>query len=221
MVVASGARYRRPAIPETRPLRGPRRLVLGVADRGAALRRRGGRPGRRRQFGGSGGGLPLRPCREGAHDGARPGPRRKHVALSDRPHRRGAEHRTDDRDGDRRAAAARPDGARARPLARPSRTGEETEAPIRNVFLFVGADPATDWLRGAASRSTRPASSSPASERPTALRCIAAESSRRRVRGRRRALGLGQARRRRDRRRRAGRAGAPRLSCRTPSSAVL
>jgi thioredoxin reductase (NADPH) len=26
-------------------------------------------------------------------------------------------------------------------------TGEETEKPIRNVFLFVGADPATEWLR--------------------------------------------------------------------------
>ena len=26
--------------------------------------------------------------------------------------------------------------------------GVETEAPIRNVFLFVGADPATEWLRG-------------------------------------------------------------------------
>ncbi len=27
-------------------------------------------------------------------------------------------------------------------------TGEETELPIRNVFLFVGADPATEWLQG-------------------------------------------------------------------------
>ena len=27
-------------------------------------------------------------------------------------------------------------------------TGEETELPIRNVFLFVGADPATHWLQG-------------------------------------------------------------------------
>jgi thioredoxin reductase (NADPH) len=26
--------------------------------------------------------------------------------------------------------------------------GAETEAPIRNVFLFVGADPATEWLQG-------------------------------------------------------------------------
>ena len=27
------------------------------------------------------------------------------------------------------------------------RSGVETEAPIRNVFLFIGADPATEWLR--------------------------------------------------------------------------
>ena len=26
-------------------------------------------------------------------------------------------------------------------------TGEETERRIRNLFLFIGADPATDWLR--------------------------------------------------------------------------
>ena len=26
-------------------------------------------------------------------------------------------------------------------------TGRETEKPIRNVFLFIGADPASDWLR--------------------------------------------------------------------------
>jgi thioredoxin reductase (NADPH) len=26
-------------------------------------------------------------------------------------------------------------------------TGEETEKPIRHVFLFIGADPATAWLR--------------------------------------------------------------------------
>jgi thioredoxin reductase (NADPH) len=31
---------------------------------------------------------------------------------------------------------------------RDHRTGAETEAPIRNVFLFIGADPATEWLQG-------------------------------------------------------------------------
>ena len=31
---------------------------------------------------------------------------------------------------------------------RDHRAGRETEAPVRNVFLFVGADPATEWLQG-------------------------------------------------------------------------
>ncbi len=31
---------------------------------------------------------------------------------------------------------------------RDRRVGRETEAAIRNVFLFVGADPATEWLQG-------------------------------------------------------------------------
>jgi len=31
---------------------------------------------------------------------------------------------------------------------RDRRTGAETEAPIRHVFLFIGADPATEWLKG-------------------------------------------------------------------------
>ena len=31
---------------------------------------------------------------------------------------------------------------------RDRRAGNETEAAIRNVFLFVGADPATEWLQG-------------------------------------------------------------------------
>jgi len=31
---------------------------------------------------------------------------------------------------------------------RDRRAGKETEGPIRNVFLFVGADPATEWLQG-------------------------------------------------------------------------
>ena len=31
---------------------------------------------------------------------------------------------------------------------RDHRDGRETGAAIRNVFLFVGADPATEWLQG-------------------------------------------------------------------------
>ncbi len=31
---------------------------------------------------------------------------------------------------------------------RDRRVGKEAEAPARNVFLFIGADPATEWLQG-------------------------------------------------------------------------
>ena len=31
---------------------------------------------------------------------------------------------------------------------RDRRTGAETEAPVHHVFLFIGADPATEWLEG-------------------------------------------------------------------------
>ena len=53
-----------------RPVRGPRNLVLGLADRSAPVRRRRGHSGRRRQFGRSGRGVSLRPRLQGAHDGA-------------------------------------------------------------------------------------------------------------------------------------------------------
>ena len=113
------------------------------------VRRRGGRSGRRRQFGRAGArsscpahAAKVRMMVRG------PGLARQHVALSDRPDRGGAEHRTHDGNGDRRAR--RPAGRRPRDgcggaTAAP---GEETEAPIRHVFLFIGADPATEWLQG-------------------------------------------------------------------------
>jgi thioredoxin reductase (NADPH) len=41
-----------------------------------------------------------------------------------------------------------PSGSLQRVRWRDRASGAETEAPIRNVFLFVGADPATGWLDG-------------------------------------------------------------------------
>jgi thioredoxin reductase (NADPH) len=46
------------------------------------------------------------------------------------------------------ALSGSPDGQLERVRWRNNATGEETEKRIRNVFLFIGADPATDWLRG-------------------------------------------------------------------------
>src|SRR5271157_3689937 len=46
------------------------------------------------------------------------------------------------------ALSGPPDGGVEKVRWRNRRSGAETEAPIRNVFLFIGADPATDWLQG-------------------------------------------------------------------------
>ncbi len=46
------------------------------------------------------------------------------------------------------ALSGPPDGGVEKVRWRNRRSGAETEAPIRNVFLFIGADPATEWLQG-------------------------------------------------------------------------
>ena len=95
IVVASGARYRRPEIENLDDIRRPRRLVLGLADRGQAVRGPGRRIGRRRQFGRPGRGVSVRPRAQGLHDHPRRRAGGQHVALSDRAHRGGAQYRTD------------------------------------------------------------------------------------------------------------------------------
>ena len=80
---------------KSRRVRGPWRLVLGLADRGAAVRGSGRRAGRRRQFRRAGRGVSLRPRAQGLHDHPRRRAGRQHVALSDRAHRGDAEHRID------------------------------------------------------------------------------------------------------------------------------
>jgi len=44
--------------------------------------------------------------------------------------------------------AGDPQGALEAVAWRDSRTGFEEKRPIRNVFMFVGADPETEWLKG-------------------------------------------------------------------------
>ena len=111
------------------------------------MRRAGGGAGGRRQFGRPGGGLSGEPGRQGLAAGARARPGREHVALSRRPHRRAAECRGPDPDHrspvwkGRTACSRRSAGARG---ARARRSG----APIRHLFLFIGAEPNTDWLSG-------------------------------------------------------------------------
>src|SRR3984893_5161086 len=45
------------------------------------------------------------------------------------------------------ALTGTPEGRLERVRWRHASAGMETERPIRNVFLFIGADPATNWLR--------------------------------------------------------------------------
>ena len=88
IVVASGARYRRPAIPNSRGLRGPGHFLLGIACGGEALRGRGGCSGGRGQFRGTGRGVSGAEGEALASRGARAGPSSLDVALSHRPDRR-------------------------------------------------------------------------------------------------------------------------------------
>jgi thioredoxin reductase (NADPH) len=46
------------------------------------------------------------------------------------------------------ALSGAPDGGLESVRWRDRRAGRESEAQVRNVFLFVGADPATEWLEG-------------------------------------------------------------------------
>ena len=99
------------------------------------------------------------------------------------------------------AAGANLEGVRWRDR----RAGKETEAAIRNVFLFVGADPATEWLQGCVALDKAGfvitgVAGDDGGPAPSPLEIVRA----RRVRGRRRAVGVGQAGRRRDWRRRPG-----------------
>ena len=94
---------------------------------------------------------------------------------------------------------------------RDRRAGRELEAPIRNVFLFVGADPATEWLKGcgvALDKAGFVMTGTPRNERrPRDLGARILDS--RRVCGGRRTVRFGEAGRRGDRRRRAGGGGDP------------
>ena len=96
-------------------------------------------------------------------------------------------------------------------------TGAEEERTIRNVFLFIGADPATDWLRDCGVQLCPKgfvATGADITQRWVAWRPAAAAAIQRSggLCRRRRALRLGQAGRRRHWRRRGRGSGATQLS---------
>ena len=71
VVIASGARYRRLDVENLAAFEGSSRALLGLAARGAAVRRAGGGAGRRRQLRRPGGRLSGEPGRQGLAPGAR------------------------------------------------------------------------------------------------------------------------------------------------------
>ena len=94
-------------------------------------------------------------------------------------------------------------------------SGEDSTIEIRNLFLFVGADPATDWLNGcgvALDRGGFVVTGAQSEQNRGTAGAAAGNLGAGRVRRRRCALGIGQAGRRCDRRGRAGGGGAARIS---------
>ena len=198
--------------PGDRAVRGARGLVLGLAARGEDVRRRGGGAGRRRQLGRAGGGLPRGACVEGepADPRRRPAARACRATSSTGSRRR----RTSSS-----APAARWCGSTAtrRGISPGSpgtaaSTGDDSDRPIRNLFLFVGADPETSWVRPCALKLDRNGFVLTGAAVPGrgAGQAAARGEPARGLRDRRRAGGLGQARRRRDRRGRGGGRAGPR-----------
>jgi thioredoxin reductase (NADPH) len=147
IVVASGARYRRPEIENLADFEGrgvwywasPIEARL-CAEQEVVLVGGGNSAG-------PGRGVPVGPCPQGSHGDPRRRPRREHVALSDRAHR-GAPNIELMFNTEVVALEGTKDVSLERVRWRSRLSGECSTADFRNLFLFVGADPATGWLDG-------------------------------------------------------------------------
>ena len=147
VVIASGARYRRPDISNLSTFEGAGDLVLGLPDRSQAVRGRRGGADRRRQLGGPGGRVPRAQGEAPAPDRARaPGWRRRCRATWSTASVRspmwslhvGKEIIALEGDQAHGLTAAVP---RHRP------SGAIHACALRHLFLFIGADPNTGWLQ--------------------------------------------------------------------------
>ena len=208
VVIASGARYRRLEVDEPGSVRGLERALLGIAAGGEAVRRAGGRAGGRRQFGGPGGGLSGEPGRQGLAAGARARSSESSMSryLVDRIAGLSnvevvTQAQVTGLEGD--------DGMLEAVRWRHGASGEEVRRPIRHLFLFIGAEPNTDWLSGSGVALDPKGFVLTGAERrgPAA----AGDQPPGRLRHRRRPLGLDQAGRRGGRRGRAGGGDAARV----------
>ncbi len=141
-------------------------------------------------------------------------PASQHVALSDRPDCGDALDRASPEHGHSRLCG----DAAGRLASIPRRdkgAGIETTRKVRKLFVFIGADPETEWLDGCGVKLDAHGFVFTGAPAQTAegLAPAALEIKRaRRVCSRRRTVGIGQARRRRDRRRRHGGSAHPRVS---------
>ena len=205
-VIATGARYRRLDVDGLEAFEGTSVHYWASpleAKLSAGARRRAGR---RRQFGGPGGGI------------SREHSAKRVTLLVRRPLEATMSHYLVERiEGlpnvevvtgvEVSRARRRRWPARGDPLARPRIRARRRAGRSAQLFSFIGAEPNTDWLRlGTQARRARLRLHRPGCRRrPAAAR----DQPARRVRGRRCPRGIGQARRRLGRRRRAGRRRAP------------
>ena len=209
-VIATGARYRRLDVAGLDEFEGASVHYWASPLEAQLCAGAGGRAGRRRQFGGPGGGLPRRPGR--ARDRLlvrKPLAATMSAYLVERIESLRQCRGRDRRRGRRRSRAT--DGQLERdPLARPRLGRGDAAARSRQLFSFIGAEPNTDWLAASGPQARRARLRLHRRRRgrgPAAAR----DQPARRVRGRRRARRIGQAGRGGGRRRRAGRRRAPRL----------
>jgi len=114
----------------------------------------------------------------------------EHVGIPGRPDRRDPEYRIAHRTEIVALEGSRESGVEALRWRHRDSGAEETRA-IRNCFLFLGADPATEWLKDCRRRLRRQGF-----VRTAAGGACRSRQRARRVRDRRRALRLGEARRR-------------------------
>ena len=148
VVVATGARYRRPEIPNLTQFEG--RGVSYWASPVEARLCRGEQTALagRRKLGGAGSGIPRELRAPGADAGARAEPVEDDVALSHRSDR--CLLRTSRCSATPRSwsSSGTPDQGLQGVRWRNRRTGTEEEHAIAHLFLFTGADPAANWLAG-------------------------------------------------------------------------
>ena len=142
-------RHRR-AVPQARPARArasrePRRLLRGHAGRGPTVRRRSGGDRRRRELGRAGGDVPLQgaaSCRLLIRGGDL-GKSMSRYLIDELERRPQVELMTFTE-----VVELKGDTVLEAVVVADARTGERRELECRALFVFIGADPHTDWLRG-------------------------------------------------------------------------